>query len=136
MSQAISQRWPISSEFRAEIVAEMLRILREDDDTENRVKAARILVAAEKQNQDDTLKKKSSQVRIDNMVQLSTQPAEVDWEYLEWKKKKLLAETTGETTSVAAPSDQHLSGVPDQQQPLLAWVERVRKTEGHQEQGD
>lgn len=54
LARALMQRWPINDNMRAGIIATLIKVLKDDDASpREKTSAAKALLAAEKQNQED-----------------------------------------------------------------------------------
>lgn len=124
MTKAIKQRWPITREIKEAVVEEMIELVKGAEDPVVKVGAARVLATAEKQNQDDKLKRRRDKVAIQNIIAMG-EPAPPDPDYLEWKRQKLGAETI---SAESAPQTSAESALEVSRPPLAALVDRVKQT--------
>ena len=92
MKKAIRQRWPVTREMKQAIMS-MLRDMINGGNPELAIDAAKVIVVAEGQNQNDKLKRraKDARIQIQQILQMA-EPSAPDPEYLAWKQAKLLEE--------------------------------------------
>lgn len=110
MTKAIKKRWNVTEDMKDAILDNMQAVMEEGDFTD-KVGAARVMMAAEKQNQDDKLRRhgRRDKIAINTILQLA-EPTMPDPEYLEWKRKQLMndkpIEGSVENTAITVvPSD-------------------------------
>jgi hypothetical protein len=56
VTMAINKRWPVSEQAKSDAIATALAIMQTSEKDRDRIAAAKLLLAAEKQNQDDQIK--------------------------------------------------------------------------------
>ena len=67
MARAVTQRWPISNEYRASIIRRLMRVLADPASSPREVTAAaKALIAAESQNQSDEHKVVDIELRAEH----------------------------------------------------------------------
>ena len=103
MKKAIRQRWPVTREMKQAIMS-MLRDMINGGDPELAIDAAKVIVVAEGQNQNDKLKRraKDARIQIQQILQMA-EPTAPDPEYLSWKQAKLLEEARRSMVTLSEP---------------------------------
>jgi len=103
MKKAIRQRWPVTREMKQAIMS-MLRDMINGGDPELAIDAAKVIVVAEGQNQNDKLKRraKDARIQIQQILQMA-EPTAPDPEYLAWKQAKLLEEARRSMITLSEP---------------------------------
>ena len=91
MTRAIKKRWPVTPEIKQAVVQTLEGCLAHTDPIVA-IGAARVLVAAEKQNQDDKIKRQTQRqtIAVQQILQLA-EPSAPDPEYVAWKQGQLIA---------------------------------------------
>jgi hypothetical protein len=116
--RAVKDRWPIHPSMKKALVDRMAGIVSDGVDADS-ISAGRVMVTMEKQNQEEARQHNgymgAGGVQI-NIGSNATEPAEVDFEYLQWKKQQLMGRHP--TT---------IEHVPEEQPPLAAHLPRRRR---------
>jgi len=89
--KAVKERWPINPDMRKALVDRMAGIVSDGEDPDS-ISAGRVMVSMDKQNLDESRGGIGGHGGI-GALQINvgaTQPAEVDFEYLQWRKNKLM----------------------------------------------
>jgi hypothetical protein len=87
--KAVKERWPIHSDMRKALVDRMAGIVSDGEDGRS-ISAGRVILTMDKQNQEHA---RGGIVGGIGALQINvgaTQPADVDFEYLAWKKRQLM----------------------------------------------
>ena len=116
MSKAVQGNWPLPQTMKAALVDRMEDFALHAEPTEA-IAATRVIVSMEKQNVDS----QKSRTNITNYLQVNNQPAtegsDVDHEYLNWKRQRLMGVEVPEPMSEV------------KQAPLGTWVESRTKSD-------
>jgi len=93
--KAVKGRWPINDDMRKALVDRMAGIVSDGEDGDS-ISAGRVMVSMDKQNQDEGRGLMGGfghggigalQINVG-----ATQPADVDFEYLAWRKRRLMGQ--------------------------------------------
>lgn len=116
--KAVKERWPINPDMREALVDRMAGIVSNGEDSDS-ISAGRVMVSMDKQNLDQgrgILGGHGGGVANLQINVGATQPADVDFEYLQWRKNRLMG-IEQETAPEATP------------EPPLAQMVEARKVE-------
>lgn len=88
--KAVTERWPIKPTMRESLVDRMAGIISNGEDNDS-IAAGRVMVAMDKQNVDSGRPAVTGGGIAALQINVgATQPADVDFEYLAWKKNRLM----------------------------------------------
>jgi hypothetical protein len=91
--KAVKERWPINNNMRQALVDRMAGIVSNGEDSDS-ISAGRVMVAMDRQNQDEArggfLGGIAGGIGALQINVGATQPADVDFEYLQWRKRRLM----------------------------------------------
>jgi hypothetical protein len=89
--KAVKSRWPINENMRKALVDRMAGIVSDGEDADS-ISAGRVMVSMDKQNLEESRGPLGGFGGI-GALQINvgaTQPADVDFEYLQWRKRRLM----------------------------------------------
>ena len=128
LTRAVAQQWEVPRAARAAVVELMQGILLNDPDPQRAIRAARVIVAAERQNQLDRQKRrKSFGTEVVPTLPQVAEPA-CDLELIRRRKEELMAEAA-ETKIPEANTDGRLPGISGWQQQFIDFAGRADQTD-------
>ena len=131
LTSAVAQGWPMSRDARAAVIQILYDVVLDDPLPANQIRAARVILAAERQNH---IHSQKSSKRVDTaMAQIPPQveAPTYDPELLRRRHLELMAQAASESKVPEARMDGRLPGLSNQHQKLIGFAERVAGRNDH-----